>query len=82
MHTKLDLYGIWAITGSLTTLQEVLAQVKHVNQLWQTLCNSYGFQTDALVPRFSVCTILFELSSFLIAYNSHYYHASSTRSLR
>lgn len=82
MHIK-HLYGIWAITGSLSTLQEVLLQVKTVNQTSQLCCNKYGFKADAFIPRYSVCAIFLELSFFfLIVYYSQQYEVSSTPSLR
>src|SRR5258707_14930253 len=36
LHVSLDKYGFFAITGSLTTLQEISAIVEEQNRIWQS----------------------------------------------
>ena len=35
LHVSLDKYGFFAVTGSLTTLQEIIALVEEQNRVWQ-----------------------------------------------
>ena len=34
-HVSLDKYGFFAVTGSLTTLQEIIALIEEQNRVWQ-----------------------------------------------
>lgn len=35
LHVSLDKYGFFAVTGSLTTLQEIIALIEEQNRVWQ-----------------------------------------------
>jgi len=53
LHVSLDKYGFFAVTGSLTTLQEIIALVEEQNRVWQEkfdLGKSYIRNFDVSLP--------------------------------
>lgn len=57
VRIKLNVYGLWAATGSLQTLQAILAHVKGINERWQTFCNQKGYSPSTPYPRFNVSVV-------------------------